>query len=224
MKSKTKLFQKILVLAPHTDDGEFGAGASIAKFLEEGSRVWYAAFSTCEESVPQGFPKNILEKEVKQATKKLGIPAGNLFIYKFPVRHFPAHRQNILDEIIKLRREIEPDLVFLPSVYDVHQDHRTVLEEGVRAFKQSSSMLGYEAPWNSVHTSPNKHIDPREDYFMRLEERHVKKKIDAIRMYQSQARRVYSDREYLKSLARVRGAQIAVPFAEAFQVIRIIVK
>tara|TARA_Y100000739_G_C20308302_1_gene328716 strand:+ start:165 stop:359 length:195 start_codon:yes stop_codon:yes gene_type:complete len=56
---------KILVLAPHTDDGEIGCGGSIARFIDEGKEIYYIAFSKCEESVPKGFPKNILEEEVK---------------------------------------------------------------------------------------------------------------------------------------------------------------
>ena len=65
--------QKILILAPHTDDGELGCGGSITRFIEEGKNVFYAAFSTAEESVDPKLPSNILEIEVKAATKKLGI-------------------------------------------------------------------------------------------------------------------------------------------------------
>ncbi|MCK5686311.1 PIG-L family deacetylase, partial [bacterium] len=78
--------KKILILAPHTDDGEFGCGGSIAKFIEEGADVYYAAFSTAKESVPEGLPKDILEIEVKEATKRLGIPGKNLLIFGFTVR------------------------------------------------------------------------------------------------------------------------------------------
>ena len=62
--------KRILVLAPHTDDGEFGCGASIARFIAEGADVYYAAFSLAEESVPPPFPKNILETEVWAFTRK----------------------------------------------------------------------------------------------------------------------------------------------------------
>ena len=50
----------ILVLAPHTDDGELGAGGYIHKSIESGAHVTYVAFSDCKESVPEGFKKNIL--------------------------------------------------------------------------------------------------------------------------------------------------------------------
>ena len=39
---------RILVLAPHTDDGEFGCGGSIARFASEGNEVHYVAFSAAE--------------------------------------------------------------------------------------------------------------------------------------------------------------------------------
>ena len=79
-------FSRILVLAPHTDDGEFGCGGGIRKFIEEGKNVYYAAFSLAEESVPEGLPKNILEVEVKKATRVIGIKKDNLLLYRYPVR------------------------------------------------------------------------------------------------------------------------------------------
>ena len=52
--------KNVLILAPHTDDGELGCGGTIAKLIEEGSEVYYAAFSVCETSVPEGYTINIL--------------------------------------------------------------------------------------------------------------------------------------------------------------------
>jgi LmbE family N-acetylglucosaminyl deacetylase len=63
----------ILVLAPHIDDGEFGCGGSIAKFIEEGADVFYAAFSLCELSLPSHLPKDILERELHEAAGVLGL-------------------------------------------------------------------------------------------------------------------------------------------------------
>ena len=77
-----KGIERVLVLAPHTDDGEFGCGGSIVKFLEAKKEVFYVAFSTAEESVPPGFPKDVLVTEVKGATRRLGIPEDNLIIYR----------------------------------------------------------------------------------------------------------------------------------------------
>lgn len=78
--------KNILVLAPHTDDGELGLGGTISKFIEEGKNVIYVAFSTADQSVPKGYPKNILSIEVKAATQKLGIKPENLLTYHYEVR------------------------------------------------------------------------------------------------------------------------------------------
>ena len=126
---KNNTIHKVLVLAPHTDDGELGCGATIAKFIDQGAEVYYAAFSTADKSVPQQFPSNQLEIEVKLATRALGITEDKLFVYKFEVRKLNYVRQEILEELIKLRNQIQPDLVFIPSSKDIHQDHITVSQE-----------------------------------------------------------------------------------------------
>ena len=42
-------FKSILVLAPHTDDGELGAGSFIAKLSVQGANIKYVAFSSAPE-------------------------------------------------------------------------------------------------------------------------------------------------------------------------------
>lgn len=141
--------KNVLVLAPHTDDGELGLGGTINKLITEGKRVTYVAFSTAEESVPPGFPKDILKTEVRNATAKLGIKSENLIIYSYQVRKLNYVRQEILEELIKIRKREKYDLVFIPSLHDIHQDHTTIAQEGVRAFK-NTTILGYELIWNNL--------------------------------------------------------------------------
>ncbi|TFH41500.1 MAG: PIG-L family deacetylase [ANME-2 cluster archaeon] len=209
------MFSKILVLAPHTDDGELGCGGAISKLLECGADVYYVAFSVAEESVPHGFPKNILETELRKAIDVLGIPKQNLIIYRYGVRTFSYHRQEILENMIHLRRELQPDLIFMPSLNDLHQDHKVVAEEGVRAFKKFT-ILGYEEPWNNIIF--------RTVSFITLEKRHIEKKINALNCYETQKYRAYLDKEFIKSLAKTRGTQIEVEFAEAFEVVRWVIR
>lgn len=203
--------KKILVLAPHTDDGELGCGATIAKAVEAGAQVYYAAFSTADESVPEGFPKNQLEAEVREATRLLGIPSENLFVYKFEVRKLNYVRQEILEELIIIRDRVSPDIVFLPSSKDIHQDHMTIHHEGVRAFK-FCSILGYELIWNNLSFST--------DCFIEVSGQHLEQKVTALRAYATQEGKRYMDPEFIRSLARIRGTQIGVDFAETFEVIR----
>jgi len=210
----TKEKKKVLILAPHTDDGEFGCGGTIARFIEEGAEVWYAAFSCAEESVPEGLPKDILVSEVKNATKVLDIPFEQLIILRYPVRKLSYHRQEILEDMVKMNREIQPDLVFTPSKYDVHQDHFTVTQEALRAFK-FTSILGYELPWNNYVFETT--------CFVHLEEHHVLKKLESLKCYRSQIGRKYANEEYVKGLALTRGVQIGGKYAECFNLLRWII-
>ena len=206
-------FKRVLVLAPHTDDGELGAGGTIAKLIENGADVYYAAFSTAEESVPAHLPKDILKTEVKAATLELGISNSNLRIFNYRVRNLNYQRQDILEDLIKLRAEIKPDLVFLPSIHDIHQDHITIAQEGIRAFK-ASTILGYELIWNNLTFNTTS--------FVILTESQVTKKYNALKEYKSQGQRDYMSKDFIFSLAKTRGVQIGTDYAESFEVIRFI--
>lgn len=206
-------FKTVYVLAPHTDDGELGAGGTINKLIENGANVYYFAFSTAEASVPDGFPKDILKTEVINATAKLGIPSQNVVIYTYEVRKLNYVRQEILEDLIKHRRELNPDLVLMPSIKDIHQDHSTIAQEGLRAFK-NTTILGYELIWNNLSFNTTS--------FVTLEKKHVQAKCDALKEYASQGVRDYMSEDFIFSLARTRGVQICAEYAESFEAVRLV--
>lgn len=201
----------MLVLAPHTDDGELGCGGTISKLLRTGNEVYYVAFSTCRESVPNGYRENILKEELSKATSLLGIQSKNLRILDYKVRHFPEARQEILDDMIAIGKEINPTLVFIPSPHDIHQDHSTIAQEAMRAFKKTC-LLGYELPWNN-YTFNNQ-------TFSVLEELDVQNKVKALGCYESQSFRNYFQEEYLLGMCRAHGIQIGHEYAEVFETVR----
>lgn len=106
-------------------------------------------------------------------------------VLDYPVRHFPAVRQDILESLVRVSREYRPDLVLAPSSFDTHQDHATVFHEGLRAFKHSS-VLGYELPQNLISFDNSA--------FVELSDGHLKRKMEALGVYESQAFRKYSTR------------------------------
>lgn len=203
--------KNVYVLAPHTDDGELGAGGAISKLVESGANVFYFAFSTAEESVPEGFSKDILKTEVKRATSKLGIKEENVVIYNYEVRKLNYARQEILEDLIRHKKAIMPDLVLMPSLNDIHQDHSTIAQEGLRAFK-NTTILGYELIWNNIAFNTTS--------FIKLDKHHVQSKCDALKEYKSQGIRDYMSEEFIFSLAKARGVQIGAEYAESFEVIR----
>lgn len=208
-------FKRILALAPHADDVVLGAGGTVAKWLEEDKEIFHVCFSICEKSVPKGLPKDILERESKEAATVLGIASKNLYIYKFEVRTFPQFRQDILEIMIDLREKLKPELVLMPSLKDVHQDHQTIAAEGTRAFK-NISILGYEQPWNAMSFASQ--------LLVTLRKKHLDKKAQATSCYHSQKHRRYTNKEFLYGWARTRGGQINCDYAEAFEVVRWVIK
>ncbi len=206
-------WERVLVLAPHTDDGEFGCGGTMVRLVEAGVDVRYVAFSIATKSLPDGFPPDTLAREVKEATTELGIPAESLTVHDFEVRTFPDRRQDILELLIGLWEEWKPDAVFQPSLHDVHQDHQVIAAEGLRAFKRTT-VLGYEIPWNNFDFS-------YQAYFA-LTEAQIERKVAALTKYASQQHRRYSDPEYIRNVARTHGINVNREYAEVFQVYRVV--
>lgn len=206
--------KKILFLAPHTDDVELGCGATLARALEEGAEVHVAAFSTAKQSLPDDAEDNQLEVEFRAAMKTYGLQKEGIYVYDFEVRKLNYHRQEVLEILVDLKKSIDPDWVFLPSGNDLHQDHQVLYNEGLRAFKERT-VWGYELPWN--------HISFDAQGFIKLEERHINKKWEAMQEYKSQLayQRPYFDLTFIIGLARMRGMQVKEKYAEAFEVLRI---
>jgi N-acetylglucosamine malate deacetylase 1 len=204
-------WRRALVLAPHTDDGEFGCGGTMARLVESGAEVHYVAFSSASRSLPPGFPADTLVREVREATSTLGIPPERLTVHDFEVRTFPLVRQDILELLVALNAELRPDLVLMPSTGDIHQDHETVAREGLRAFKRTT-LLGYEIPWNCFRFAQQAYVC--------LEEQHLECKVAALECYRSQQHRNYANAEYIRNVARTRGIESGRELAECFEVYR----
>lgn len=207
-------FSRILILSPHTDDVELGCGGSMARWIEEGKAVFVAAFSTAEESLPTDMPPDTLKIEFHNSMDILGVSQDNRFVYNYPVRRLSYFRQEVLEELVRLKREIHPDLVIIPSVNDLHQDHQVVHLESIRAFKDRS-VMAYELPWN--------HINFSAQGFVIIQEKHLLIKWQSLESYKSQLllSRPYFSLEFIKNLATVRGTQINSRYAEAFEIVRL---
>ncbi len=207
-------YRRALVLAPHTDDAELGCGGTLARLLEAGTEVHVMVFSTASDSLPEDEPPDTLRREFAEAAETLGIPEAHCYVYDYQVRRLSYSRQEVLEEMVAVRRRVQPDLVLLPSGHDLHQDHQVVHVEGLRAFKDVT-VLGYELPWN--------HITFDAQAFVTLEPRHLEAKWTALQAYRSQfeLQRRYFSRDFIEGLARVRGTQVKVDIAEAFEVVRV---
>lgn len=207
---------RILVVSAHTDDADLGMGATIFKMSRNPNyEIHYIAFSTAGKSLPSEYPRNQLVKEVKCSTTILGV--NYLYIGDIEVREFSYHRQDILESLVDLKLEINPQFVFCPSVDDLHQDHKVVAEEVIRCFKHSS-VYCYEIPWNNSAI--------KTDHFIEVSDIDLKEKLNALSCYLTQRKKDYFIRreQIFIGLASIRGLQAGLNYAEAFEQVRSIAK
>lgn len=203
--------KRILILAPHTDDAEIGCGGLVARYAAM-AEIYVVAFSQAKEStITAGFNPEVLVEEFYSATSTLGIEGHRRFLLDYPVRHFPEYRQMILDEMVRLKKDLSPDIVFCPGTRDVHQDHAVIRGEAVRAFRDRC-VLGYEIPHN--------YTDPfRAGLYVTLNKKQVRLKKGALSIYKTQRHRAQHGC-IAEARAKARGAEIRAEYAEAFEVIR----
>ena len=196
-------FKHVLALSSHTDDVELAAGGTLAKLIESECSISHIAFASVEKT----------REECIESMSILGI--DDYRILGFMPLHFPDQRQEIQQFLYDYNAQNQVDLVLAPSSQDIHQDHQVINLETTRAFR-NSTIIGYVQPWN--------HITTLENCFVELEKRHIEKKIEAVRCYQSQYEkgRKYMDERYLRGLAATAGIKMGFEYAEAFEVIQLI--
>lgn len=198
----------VLILSPHTDDAELGAGGFISRLKREGHNLFWVSYSIAEDSV-DGPDKEVHLHEFEGVLGLMGVQGVT---HRFPVRRFDIHRQQILDELVELRKANDYDLVIGPSKHDFHQDHKVIVQEMVRAFKNSASIISYELPHNHTRFDA--------DMVVRLTSEDFASKIRMLKMYKSMKHKPYFSFSFLQGLAHVRGSQVGCRYGEAFEVIR----
>jgi LmbE family N-acetylglucosaminyl deacetylase len=204
---------KVLILSPHTDDAEIGCGATISKLNNQGHDIYYVVFSSCDDSLPKGFPKGTLAREMYSASSLLGVKKENIKLLDYKVRYFSDSRQSILEELVKLNKRLSPDIVFMPSPSDIHQDHKVVCEEGMRAFKNTTILL-YEMPWNNMEF--------KNEFFSIVTETDMHNKIIAIQKYKTQEKRQYTSPKFIESQLVFHGTKVGHNYSELFEVLRVV--
>lgn len=193
-------WKRVLVISAHPDDAEIGCGATISRLCSEGASVINIVLSVSENTGT--------EYEAIEAAERLGM---SIVFFGFPHRRLDTVRSEVLDKFVEERNLYDPDVVFMPCLDDLHQDHSVCAIEGVRAFR-NSSIFGYEMLWNNLAFSPR--------FFVSVDPKHLDMKGLALKCYKSQKDRAYMDPMFSKSMAVARGIQSGLKYAEAFEVIR----
>ncbi len=202
--------KKILFLGAHPDDIELGCGALLHRIVKKTDVLCV----TLSDNQKNPDLKNVKDEHIR-SMKILGVPEEKIILGPFITRVFPDARQEILEYFLKLRKDFQPDLIFTHSAEDVHQDHNTMTDEALRAFR-GITVLGFDVVRSSHGFFPN--------FLAEVAEEDVNKKIEALSEYETYRDKYYFNSELTRSIMVRHGALAELPFAEGFDILRIVGK
>lgn len=228
--------RRVLVVAPHADDEAIGCGGAILRAVAAGAEV-HVLVVTVGALQRVGDGGRVVEgedrtREISEVADFLGVTSwevlktddySHMRLDGIPRRDLVA----LLERDARLSvRNLRPDIVFLPSP-SYNQDHDAVARAGLVATRphepdalpQASAVLLYEYPPNSW-CLPHERFVP--NFYVDISDV-LDRKLDAYRLYRSQAREGLHQNspDNLRSLALLRGREIGVLAAEAFQALRV---
>ncbi len=141
--------KRVLFLGAHPDDIELGAGALIHNIRGQ-SEILCATLSDNQKN--PALQNVVVEHRASMAV--LGVPEDHDLIETFETRKFPDLRQEVLEYLLKLRREFQPEIIFCHSQNDIHQDHNVVTQEALRAYR-GLTLLGFDVVRSSYNFFPH---------------------------------------------------------------------
>jgi LmbE family N-acetylglucosaminyl deacetylase len=183
--------KKVLLLGAHPDDIELGCGALLHRIVKQ-TDVLCVTLSDNQKNPDLLHVKN----EHFESMAVLGVAKEQIVLGPFTTRFFPNARQEILEYFLKLRRDFQPDLIFVHSKQDVHQDHLTMTEEALRAFR-GITVLGFDVVRSSYGFFPHFLVEVTED--------DVNKKIEALSCYETYRDRYYFNSDLTRSIMVLRA-------------------
>ncbi len=200
--------KKICFIGAHPDDIELGCGALIAAIAPQTEVLAV----TLSDNKKNPALVNLVD-EHRRSMAVLGVPDQNVLVADFETRRFPHARQEILEYLIDLNRRHHPEIVFVHTKADIHQDHATTTEETLRAFR-GTTVLGFDVIRSSYGFFPS--------FLVEVSERDVETKVRALGEYHTYESKYYFKPEITRATLIRHGALAERPYAEGFDILRII--
>ncbi|MDX9992856.1 MAG: PIG-L family deacetylase [Anaerolineales bacterium] len=200
--------KRLLFLGAHPDDIELGCGALIHNI---GSKSEILCV-TLSDNQKNPLLQNVVQEHYRSMAA-LGVPPEGVILREFSTRLFDKARQEILEYFLKLRKDFQPDIVFVHSKQDIHQDHNTMTEEALRAFR-GITVLGFDVVRSSYNFFPH--------FLVEVSAADVEAKLTALAQYETYADKYYFQRDLLRATMIRHGTLAELPFAEGFDILRIV--
>lgn len=222
---------KILIIAPHPDDEVLGCGGTIKKYVSRGNEIFLCIVTKAYTPDWSGdFIKN-REEEIKCAKNSLGIKEV-VFLGLPTVKLDTVPQKELNDSISECIKNINPDIVFVPFHGDINKDHKLVSEATLVAVRPKPGLsvkkvYCYEVLSETEWAKPAQKIEDVfiPNFYEDISD-YLNDKLKAMECYKSELKDYPHPRslEGIKVLAQKRGTECGTKAAEAFILLREVVR
>lgn len=191
---KIEEYSTFLFVGPHPDDIEVGAGATVAKLVEMGKKVYFLVCTDgrCGSENPNDDPEQIvaIRKEETLASAKL-LGADDVFMLPFHDGGFYSVEELRL-EIMKVLAKVKPDVVFTADHTlhnECHPDHLKAGEATTHAYLSCAFIhLMRECGIDDVSKTPviAYYYTSKPNYYVKISAKQYQKRLDALNCFKSQ--------------------------------------
>jgi LmbE family N-acetylglucosaminyl deacetylase len=197
---------KILCFGAHPDDLEIGMGGTISKLIKQGHEVHMFISRECEEIRLEE------QMESKEILKPFRLYTNN----ETPFTFYDEKRMEEVGVVTRLIREIKPDRVYMPCIYDSNQHHEALGKIILTSLRLSDiSCYMYSMTTVKGYTIekfiPQVYEDITNEFIT---------KIEAIGCHRSQIKKWPDYFKYIKDKDAHNGFEVGVKYAETFYVVR----
>jgi LmbE family N-acetylglucosaminyl deacetylase len=229
MTASLDSFGRTLVIAPHPDDEILGAGGTMARLARAGHEVVVAVVTTGQPPIFSRDQVEQVRSEAARAHKLLGV-SRTLWLGQPAAGLSDTPHAELNAALRKAVQEVEPTTLIIPFVGDIHADHQLTFLSALVAARPHqaefpATILAYETlsetNWNAPYVTPG--FQP--NVFVDVNET-LTTKIEAMQLFASQLRPFPHERsvEALTALAVLRGASVHCRAAEAFVLVRHVIR
>ena len=230
--------ERLLIIAPHADDEILGCFGLINTIKKNGGEVFLQVLSMGGYKKIEGnrITKEDWKNELMKVVEQLKIDDYDIAFYDDEMQHIDTKPQQDLIEHIESKSKIsiskiKPTIVAIPTIFSTHQDHTYAYKVSISALRPHPQktthmprlVISYESPeyyfW-SAYSEFGKFLP---NFYLNLSKNNLDEKINVLNTYSTQMREGQRGGENLISLARIRGNEIGLEYAEAFHIHRLYV-
>jgi LmbE family N-acetylglucosaminyl deacetylase/CheY-like chemotaxis protein len=196
--------ERVLAVGAHPDDVEIGVGGILLAHHAAGDQVTVMTLS-------HGSQGGDREERAGEAARAAHLLGADLELCDLEDTHISESNPTVgLIEAVVAR--IEPTIVYVHTINDLHQDHRNVNRATMVAARRVPSLYCYESPSTTVDFRPARFVSI---------EGHLDAKLGAIDAYASQvAVRAYLEEELVRATSRYWGRYGGARYCEPLEVVR----